>query len=374
MNDHPVTSRTLGEENKFTLGLFSYNTYGGLTNTLAPERWDASWANTVALTKAAEDAGLEFVLPLAGWLGHEGAAPTDGHFHETMGWAAGLLQATSRINVFATIHVPFLNPVFAAKQAATCDHIGNGRFGLNVVAGYNRDEFAMLGVDYLGHDERYAYLEEWTTLVKRMWTEEEPFDFAGEHFNLKGVWSKPGPVGPDRPIVVSAGSSPAGRSFALRQADALFMIITNLDLLAGDLRQVRASMADRPIKVYASGHVICRKTRKETEEYLQYLVHEQGDHAAGAYMRKSYEEIKSIPDAVLQSPEFLERLMSGHGTFRVMGDPDEVVATFQRISDAGVDGMAIALPSYLTDFEIFQEEVLPRMEAAGLRKRFVLPE
>jgi alkanesulfonate monooxygenase SsuD/methylene tetrahydromethanopterin reductase-like flavin-dependent oxidoreductase (luciferase family) len=133
-------------------------------------------------------------------------------------------------------------------------------------------------------------------------------------------------------------------------------------------------MADRPIKVYASGHLICRKTRKETEEYLHYLVHEQGDWAAGEYMRKSYEEIKSIPDAVLQSPEFLERLMSGHGTFRVMGDPDEVVATFQRISDAGVNGMAIALPSYLTDFQIFQEEVLPRMEAAGLRKKFVLPE
>jgi hypothetical protein len=43
------------------------------------------------------------------------------------------------------------------------------------------------------------------------------------------------------------------------------------------------------------------------------------------------------------------------------------VATFQRIGDAGVSGMAIALPSYLTDFEIFREEVLPRMEAAGMR-------
>jgi alkanesulfonate monooxygenase SsuD/methylene tetrahydromethanopterin reductase-like flavin-dependent oxidoreductase (luciferase family) len=291
-----------------------------------------------------------------------------------MAWSAGLLQATSRINVFATIHVPFLNPVFAAKQAATCDHIGEGRFGLNVVPGYNRDEFAMLGVDYLGHDERYAYLEEWVTLVKRMWTEDAPFDFSGEHFDLTGVWSKPKPVGPDRPIVVSAGSSLAGRDFALRQADALFMIITDIDALAEDLRKTRASMVDRPIEVYASGHVICRKTRKETEEYLNYLVHEQGGWTAGQYMRKSYEEIKSIPDVVLQSPEFLERLMTGHGTFQLMGDPDDVVATFQRISDAGVNGMAVALPSYLTDFEIFRDEVLPRMEAAGLREKFVFPE
>jgi FMNH2-dependent dimethyl sulfone monooxygenase len=367
----PVTTRSLGDGNKFKLGLFSYNTYGGLTNTLAPERWDASWENTVALTQAAEDAGLEFVLPLAGWLGRQGTASTDGHSHETMAWAAGLLQATSRINVFATIHVPFLNPVFAAKQAATCDHIGSGRFGLNVVAGYNIDEFNMLGIDYLDHEDRYAYLAEWLTLVRRMWTEDEPFDFTGEHFTLKGVWSKPKPFGADRPIVVSAGSSPAGRSFALRQADALFMIITDLDALDADLERVHGSMAERPISVYASGHVVCRKSKKETEEYLRYLVEDTGDLAAGQYMRKSYEEIKSIPDAVLKSPEFLSRLMSGHGTFRVMGDPDEVVATFQRISDAGVDGMAIALPSYLTDFEIFREEVLPRMEKAGLREKFI---
>jgi alkanesulfonate monooxygenase SsuD/methylene tetrahydromethanopterin reductase-like flavin-dependent oxidoreductase (luciferase family) len=374
MPDQPITSRTIGDRNKFKLGLFSYNNYGGLTNTLAPERWDACWENTVALTRAAEDAGLEFMLPLAGWLGHAGAeSHTDGHFHETMAWAAGLLQATSRIHMFATLHVPFINPVFAAKQAITCDHIGHGRFGINVVAGYNRDEFDMLGVEYLGHDERYAYLEEWTTLVKRMWTEENPFDFSGQYFNLKGVWTKPRPAAPGRPIVVSAGSSPAGRAFALRQADALFMIITNLEALPAELRQLRASMTDRQIEVYASGHVICRKTRKEAEEYLHYLLYENGDWAAGRYMQKSYEEIKSVPSEVVRSKEFLERLMSGHGTYRVLGSPDDVVATFKRMSDAGLNGMAFALPSYLSDFEIIRDAVLPRMESAGLRDRFVLP-
>ncbi|HZZ48395.1 MAG TPA: LLM class flavin-dependent oxidoreductase [Pseudonocardia sp.] len=374
MSDSPTTIRTIGNSNKFKLGLFSYNNYGGLTNTLAPERWDASWENTVTLTRAAEDAGLEFMLPLAGWLGHAGAeSSTDGHFHETMAWAAGLLQATSRIHMFATLHVPFINPVFAAKQAVTCDHIGHGRFGINVVAGYNRDEFDMLGVEYLGHDERYAYLDEWTTLVKRMWTEEEPFDFSGRYFNLKGVWTKPRPAVPGRPTVVSAGSSPAGRAFALRQADALFMIITDLETLAAELRQLHTSMEDRQIEVFSSGHVICRETRREAEEYLHYLLYENGDWAAGHYMQKSYEEIKSVPDEVVRSKEFLERLMSGHGTYRVLGSPDDVVATFQRMSDAGLDGMAFALPSYLADFEIIRDEVLPRMESAGLREPFVLP-
>ncbi len=367
MEARAVTSRRFEGENRFKLGLFSYNNYGGLTNTLAPERWQATWPNMVELSKRAEAAGLEFLLPLAGWLDHDGDAETDGHFHETLTWAAGLLAETERIHVFATIHVPFLHPVFAAKQATTCDHIGNGRLGLNLVAGYNIDEFAMFGIPYREHDDRYAYLEEWLALVTRLWAEDEPFDFAGRFFDLKQVWGQPKPVGPDRPMVVSAGSSPTGRGFALRNADALFMVIPDIKTLANELAVVRRSMGERKIRIFASGHVFCRRTKSETKDYYDYLVHEQGDWSAGRYLLKSYEEIKSVPAEVLAQPQFIERLMSGYGTFPVVGDPDEVVATFKRIHDAGIDGMAIALPSYLDDFDIIRDEVLPRMVHAGLR-------
>ncbi|NNL86844.1 MAG: LLM class flavin-dependent oxidoreductase [Myxococcales bacterium] len=368
METHSLTTRRFPGDNPFKLGLFSFNNYGGLTNTLAPERWEATWPNMEELSKRAEAAGLEFLLPLAGWLGHDGEAETDGHFHETLAWAAGLLAKTERIHVFATVHVPFVHPVFAAKQAMTCDHIGNGRLGLNLVAGYNIDEFEMFGIPYQEHDQRYAYLEEWLTLVRRMWTEDAPFDFAGEFFQLNRVWSQPKPVGPSRPIVVSAGSSPTGRSFALRHADALFMVIPDLERLAGDLADVRRSMGSRKIDIFASGHVICRRTPRETREYYDYLIHERGDWAAGRYLLRSYEEIKSVPAEVLERPEFLERLMSGYGTLPVVGDPEEVVRTFSRVHKAGIDGMAIALPSYLDDFDLIRDEVLPRMVEAGLRR------
>lgn len=362
-----TTNRKFVGENRFKLGLFSFNNYGGLTNTLAPERWEATWPNMVQLSKEGEAAGLEFLLPLAGWLGHDGEAATDGHFHETLTWAAGLLAETKRIHVFATVHVPFVHPVFAAKQAVTCDHIGEGRLGLNVVAGYNIDEFALFGVSYQEHDRRYAYLEEWLDLVVRMWTEEEAFDFTGEFFDLTGVVSQPKPYGAERPIVVSAGSSPTGRSFALRNADALFMVIPDIETLADELAVVRGAMGPREIDIYASGHVFCRKTAKETREYYDYMIHEHGDWAAGRYLLKSYEEIKSVPPEVLAQPQFLERLMSGYGTFPIVGDPDTVVATLGRLNQAGIDGMAIALPNYLDDFPILRDEVLPRMQAAGLR-------
>nr|NIP92086.1 LLM class flavin-dependent oxidoreductase [Akkermansiaceae bacterium] len=145
----PVTTRDFPGNNRFKLGLFSFNREGGLTCTLAPERWDSSWENMLALAKAGEEAGLEFLLPLAGWRGLDGKAPRDGEFHESLIWAAGMLAETRKIHIFATLHVPFIHPIFAAKQAATADHIGGGRLGLNLVAGYNIDEFAMFGIEYL---------------------------------------------------------------------------------------------------------------------------------------------------------------------------------------------------------------------------------
>jgi alkanesulfonate monooxygenase SsuD/methylene tetrahydromethanopterin reductase-like flavin-dependent oxidoreductase (luciferase family) len=48
---------------------------------------------------------------------------------------------------FSIVYVSLFNPVVAAKQMVTADHISQGRFGLNLVCGWNHDEFDMLGVD-----------------------------------------------------------------------------------------------------------------------------------------------------------------------------------------------------------------------------------
>src|SRR5262245_11872787 len=55
--------------NKFKLGLFGMNCSNGMTMTKAPERWDHSWRNNVTAAKLADEAGLEFVLPIGRWNG-----------------------------------------------------------------------------------------------------------------------------------------------------------------------------------------------------------------------------------------------------------------------------------------------------------------
>jgi alkanesulfonate monooxygenase SsuD/methylene tetrahydromethanopterin reductase-like flavin-dependent oxidoreductase (luciferase family) len=117
--------------NRFKLGLFGLNCSGGMTMTKAPERWEASWENNIKATRMAEAAGLEFVLPIARWHGYRGETDTEGTTFETLTWAAGLLSATTDIVAFGTVHVPLINPIFAAKQCVTADSIGQGRFGLN---------------------------------------------------------------------------------------------------------------------------------------------------------------------------------------------------------------------------------------------------
>jgi alkanesulfonate monooxygenase SsuD/methylene tetrahydromethanopterin reductase-like flavin-dependent oxidoreductase (luciferase family) len=353
--------------NRFKLGLFAPNCSGGLTMTKAPERWDATWDNNLTAAKLADAAGLEFLLPVARWQGYRGATDPEGSAWETLTWATGLLTATEGISAFGTVHVAFIHPIFAAKQSVTADHAGHGRFGLNVVSGGNAGESRMFGGELAEHEARYAHTEEWLTIVKRIWSEHEPFDFKGKYFNLERVIGKPKPYGNERPLLMSAGSSKTGRAFAARHADCLFMVIIEQQTLADDIRAVRALAAgERRVGVYSSGHMICRPTQKEAEEYHHYIVHEMGDWEAVDFIIGVRKDSHSFPPDKLQA--LRERFTSGTGTFLVLGSPDTVVQKFKELCDAGLDGMAIGLVNYIDDFPLLRDEVLPRMERAGLRQ------
>ena len=55
--------------NKFKLGLFGQNCSGGLSMSKVLERWDASWYHNLEGAKLADEAGLEFILPIGRWHG-----------------------------------------------------------------------------------------------------------------------------------------------------------------------------------------------------------------------------------------------------------------------------------------------------------------
>jgi alkanesulfonate monooxygenase SsuD/methylene tetrahydromethanopterin reductase-like flavin-dependent oxidoreductase (luciferase family) len=165
---------------------------------------------------------------------------------------------------------------------------------------------------------------------------------------------------------MSAGSSPAGRAFACRHADCLFMVIADETRLADEIAVLRSG--NERLGIFASGHLMCRATPKETRDYYHYLVHEHGDwEAAESVIRKRLAgNSRSLP--LEQMRTMMERFISGGGTFPVIGSYDEVAATLKRLSDAGLDGMALATVNYVEEMPIIRDELLPRLERLGLRQ------
>src|SRR5271156_3560406 len=96
--------------NRFFLGTFSSNCSGGMTVTKVPERWVNSWENNFRLAELLDEAGIDFMLPIARWIGYGGETDFHGSVLETMTWAAALLAKTTRLTVFATLHVTANHP------------------------------------------------------------------------------------------------------------------------------------------------------------------------------------------------------------------------------------------------------------------------
>ncbi len=355
---------------KLSLGLFGANCSGGLAVTTVPERWEASWENNRRLAVMADDAGMDFMLPLGRWKGYGGVTDHNGSNFETLTWAAGILACTDGVKAFGTVHVPMFNPVAAAKQIVTADHIGQGRFGLNVVCGWNRDEFDMLGVDLAQHDQRYDQGQEWIDILYRAWECDAPFDYEGRFYRVRQTEVHPKPYGGGRPLVVCAGNSPRGRDFAARNADMMFTNIrSGLEMAAANTEELRAMAAayGRRIGVFTNVAVVCRPTEKEAQDYFHCYAVERADVDAVENMVEG-RGLNKPGQSAEERRAIRRRAAGGNGALPIIGSPDQVAATMGQLSESGVTALAMGLVNYLEHFPYFREEVLPRLGRMGLRE------
>ena len=119
---------------------------------------------------------------------------------------------TERIRVATTILIApsRANGALLAKQAATLDHLSNGRLVFGVAVGGREDDYEASGVDFHTRGRRFeAMLEEW----QRIW--------SGESFGTAGAIGPPPPNG--RPALVIGGSADAAFERAARYADGWIM-------------------------------------------------------------------------------------------------------------------------------------------------------
>jgi alkanesulfonate monooxygenase SsuD/methylene tetrahydromethanopterin reductase-like flavin-dependent oxidoreductase (luciferase family) len=362
----PVRHHPMRGPNRLKLGIFSANADGGLTLTRVPERWRAEWADVVAVTQMADRAGLEFFLPIARWKGFGGVTNSREWSFETLTEAAALSGLTEQIALFATVHVPMVHPVFAAKALATIDHASQGRAGLNIVCGWNPEEFDCFGLEMI--EDRYAQGFEWFEILSRIYTEPAPFDFKGKYYDLRGVSGKPQPLQKPRPLTLNAGFSPPGRDFAARAADCLFTTFVEIDSSRSQIddMRTRATATGREVGVYTTCHVVCRPSQDAAEAYYEHYAVAMEDAAGADHYMGNKQKFSSShdPDAYRLHRK---RFVGGAGTYPLIGTPQHIAEQLVAISDVGFAGVALAFVNYKDELPYFIEAVLPLLRDARLR-------
>ncbi len=352
--------------NKLKLGVFSMNADGGLTLTRVPERWPAHWNEIVEVARMADRAGIEFLLPIARWKGFGGEMNSREWSYETLTYAAALAGVTERTGVFATVHVPMVHPVFAAKALATVDHASNGRAGLNIVCGWNPEEFSLFGLELI--EERYAHGLEWFEIISRIYTANEPFDIDGKFYRLKNVSGKPRPLQVPHPITLNAAFSPPGRDFAAKAADFLFTTFVAIDGGREHIADMerRAALAGRKVGVFTTCHVVCRPTQSEAESYYEHYAVTMADHASvDHYMGQKQKFSGSHEEEAYRLHR--KRFAAGAGTYPLVGTPQRIAEELVKISNAGFAGATVSFVNFKNELPYFIDHVLPLLREAGVR-------
>ena len=124
----------------------------------------------------------------------------------------------SRIKLATGIMIlPQHNPVVAAKQVASLDHMSGGRMLLGIGVGWLREEFEALGVPF---EDRGRRADEYIAAMRELWRAERP-TFEGEFVRFDGAYCRPQPVNGSVPVIVGGHSKLAARR-AGRLGDGYF--------------------------------------------------------------------------------------------------------------------------------------------------------
>lgn len=340
-------------------GVFLPVANGGWIISKTAPTLDGLYAQNRAAAVKADEVGMDFVMSMAKFRGFGGETDHWGTALESVTMMAGIAEATRNVKIWATIHPLLQNPAVAAKMIATLDHISGGRAGLNIVAGAYKGEFEQMGAwdDALTHDDRYALTEEWTAIVKRLWSEDR-VDFQGRYFTMKDCQSKPKPLSRPRPDLICAGMSDRGFQFSVREADVCFIGGRTPDERRdASLRAKRAAEAmGKTIKTFAMCTVVHGVSDAEAEAKVEH-------YKSGADMGAILAMLESwgVP------AEKLSSVAAAQGAFMtqtVVGSPETCGARIEDfLRHCELDGLMLIFPDYVEGLTMFGADILPRLRA-----------
>jgi probable F420-dependent oxidoreductase len=200
-------------------------------------------ANATALVTSAqraEAAGFDSI-----WATDHILTPVEdtryGEGTEAITTLAYLAGKTQRIGLGLSVLVlPMRNPVIVAKELASLAHLSRRELIVGVGVGWNEQEYGYLSADF---SKRGKLLDEHITILRKLWTEDNP-EHAGT-FKFSGAKFSPRPV-PTPPIWIG-GESPSAISRAVRLGDGYHPNLRAIPDYGAVVREIRERSGDRHV-------------------------------------------------------------------------------------------------------------------------------
>jgi alkanesulfonate monooxygenase len=314
-------------------------------------------ANQIRFCRQAEECGIDSLLLDFGWLKPDSII---------LATALGL--ATERIRFIIAYRSGLMSPTTFVQQLNTLSTLIDGRFSLNVVAGYSPEEQRAYG-DALPHDERYARTEEFLSICNEFWRERRA-ERDGRYYHIEGgrlltpFVSSDGAIAPE---LLIAGASDQARALAIAEGTCWMMFAQPPD----KIREVSGPVlaAGRTIGIRAA--IVVRHTREEALDAAREIVTRSDPDMASGKGERQF--IANKTDSVSMGRTYdsaeNEWLTSylwtgavrvfGSSSLVLVGSPDEIVDALFEYRDAGVTQFIFSGWPKLEEMRIFGREVLP---------------
>lgn len=345
---------------KIEFGVFLPIANGGWIISKNTPTLDASYEQNRAAAILADEIGLDFIMSMGKWRGFGGETDHWGTSLESVTMMAGLAECTKNAKLIATMHAGLHNPAVTAKMISTLDQISHGRAGLNIVSGSFKNEFQQMGAwdETLSHDARYDMTQEWTTAIKRLWSEPQ-VTIAGKYFQLNECVSNPKPVSTPRPYLICAGQSEKGLRFTVQNTDACFIggkdeeETKRLSLLARKL----ALEYHTDIKVFCMCTVVIADSDAQAQSLAQHYRDGLDVGAVEGMMKSFGVDIDS-------AKSMFERASNAFMSHTAIGCAatcqDQIAAL---IRDCELDGVMLIFPDYVDGLTRFGRDIYEPLKA-----------
>lgn len=350
------------------LGIFlPIGNNGWLISTTSPQ-YKPSFDLNKEVTLKAERFGFDFALSMIKLRGFGGPSRYWDYNLESFTLMAGLAAVTNRIKLFASVAVLSIPPALIARMAVTIDSIAPGRFGVNIVSGWQKAEYEQMGMwpGEAHFARRYEYCSEYVQVMKDLWAEGVS-DHKGDFFQMTDCRVAPMPAG--KIDVISAGQSHRGMRFAAEYADYNFISAGGIN----DVSQVEPH-TQRLLAANAAAGASCAAM------LLMMVIADETDAAAMAkwdhYVAGTdlealaWRDSQAAADVKAEAHSTVGRMVRSDrvptNMLRLIGSYETVARQMDELAAIpGLAGVMLTFDDFLIGMEQFGTRIMPLMKSRG---------